>query len=209
VTPERRNPWLAIPLADYEAHMALPQVGQAALLAELLATAVREHAPGSVAIFGCAGGNGFDRVPLDTRLVGVDLNAEYIAAARERYGGRSGLELHVADVTSAELPFAHVDLVYAALLFEHVEPAVALRRIAGKLTTRGVLVAVLQLPSAVHGEITPSPYRSLDVLAPTMRLVDPAALASTAAAEGYVSIGEAVATASGGKRFAVQTYRRS
>jgi hypothetical protein len=82
VAAKPRNPWLAIPLADYEAHMALPEVGQAELLAEVLARAVREQAPRSVAIFGCAGGNGFDRVPSDTRLVGVDVNPRYVAAAR-------------------------------------------------------------------------------------------------------------------------------
>jgi SAM-dependent methyltransferase len=208
VAAKPRNPWLAIPLADYEAHMALPQVGQAHLLAELLAAALREHAPRSVAIVGCAGGNGFDRVPVGTRLVGLDVNPDYVATARARSGARAGLELHVADVTTDDLPFERVDLVYAALFFEHVEPAIALRRLAGKLNAAGVLVAVLQLPSA-HGEITPSPYTSLEALAPTMRLVEPAALARIAAREGYVSMSEGIATASGGKQFAVQTYRRS
>ena len=30
------QPWLQIPLADYEAHMALPDIGQAQMLADLL-----------------------------------------------------------------------------------------------------------------------------------------------------------------------------
>jgi hypothetical protein len=29
-----RNPWLAIPLADYEGQMALPEIGQAQMLAD-------------------------------------------------------------------------------------------------------------------------------------------------------------------------------
>jgi trans-aconitate methyltransferase len=205
-----RNPWLAIPLADYEAHMALPEVGQAELLANVLADAVRVHAPRSVALLGCAGGNGFDRVPAGTRLVGVDLNPDYVAAARVRHGARAGIELHVGDVTADELRFAPVELAYAGLLFEYVEPAVALRRLADKLLLpSGTLVAVLQLPSAAQAEVTPSPYTSLAALAPSMRLVPPAALTRAASAEGYASIGGDVVTASGGKRFAVQTYRRS
>ena len=28
------NPWLDIPLADYEAHMALPSIGQSRLIAD-------------------------------------------------------------------------------------------------------------------------------------------------------------------------------
>jgi trans-aconitate methyltransferase len=203
-----RNPWLAIPLADYEAHMALPYVGQAQLLADVLGDAVRVHAPRSVAVLGCAGGNGFDRVPRGTRLVGIDVNADYVSAARARHATRAGIELYVGDVTADELPFAPVDLAYACLLFEYVEPAVALRRLAAKLLPGAALVAVLQLPSAVHAEVTPSPYTSLAALAPSMRLVPPAALASAAFAEGYASIGDALATASGGKQFVVQTYRR-
>lgn len=29
-----RNPWLDIPLADYEGHMALPQIAQAKMIAD-------------------------------------------------------------------------------------------------------------------------------------------------------------------------------
>jgi len=204
-----RNPWLAVPLADYEAHMALPQVGQAELLANVLADAVRSHAPRSVAVLGCAGGNGFDRVPPGTRLVGVDVNPSYVAEARARHGARAGIELYVGDVT-ADLPsFAPVELAYAGLLFEYVEPAVALHRLAAKLLPDAVLVAVLQLPSAVQAEVTPSPYTSLAALAPSMRLVPPAALTRVALADAYTLVGADVATASGGKRFAVQTYRLS
>ena len=204
-----RNPWLAIPLADYEAHMALPQVGQAELLASVLADAVRLHAPRSVAVLGCAGGNGFDRVPPGTRLVGIDVNPDYVAAARARHGARAGIELYVADLTADELPFAPVELAYAGLLFEYVEPAVALRRLAADLLPGAVLVAALQLPSAAQAEVTPSPYTSLAALAPSMRLVPPAALTRAALEEGYTAVGSEVVTASGGKRFAVQTYRRS
>ena len=204
-----RNPWLAIPLADYEAHMALPQVGQAELSANVLADAVRVHAPRSVAVLGCAGGNGFDRVPLGTRLVGIDVNPDYVAAARARHAAREGLELFVADVTADELPFAPVEFAYAGLLFEYVEPAVALRRLAAKLSPGAALVAVLQLPSAAHAEITPSAYTSLAALAASMRLVSPVALTRAALAEGYTQTGANVLNASGGKQFAVQAYRWS
>jgi hypothetical protein len=56
------SPWLDIPLADYEGHMALPQIAQARMLADELESAVRLHAPSSVAIIGCSGGNGFERL---------------------------------------------------------------------------------------------------------------------------------------------------
>src|SRR5688572_29600439 len=94
-----RTPWLTIPLDDYERHMALPSVGQAQLLGELLADAIHVHRPLSVAVLGCAGGNGFDCIPANVeRLVGVDINADYVAVARRRFGVRRELELHVADL---------------------------------------------------------------------------------------------------------------
>jgi hypothetical protein len=57
-----RSPWLDIALADYEGHMGLPEVAQAELLADVFGALLVEHAPRSVAILGCAGGNGFGRI---------------------------------------------------------------------------------------------------------------------------------------------------
>ena len=42
-----RNPWLDIPLGDYEAHMALPAIGQSQLIADQLDILVRRYAPSS------------------------------------------------------------------------------------------------------------------------------------------------------------------
>src|SRR5438309_637460 len=50
------NPWLQIPLTDYEGHMSLPYVAQADLLADLFGLALQRHLPDSVAVLGCAGG---------------------------------------------------------------------------------------------------------------------------------------------------------
>ena len=186
--------------------MALPHVGQAELLAEVLATALREHAPRSVAIFGCAGGNGFDRVPLDTRLVGVDVNPDYVAVARKRHKKRKGLELYVADVANDELPFEAVELAFAGLLLEYMDPRVALERIGKTLLPGGALVAVVQLASK-RASVTPSPYTSLETLAPSMRLVSTAELVKAALAERYQLRAADVWKASGGKQFAVHTYR--
>jgi trans-aconitate methyltransferase len=201
------NPWLDIPLADYEAHMALPQVGQAELVAQRLDAAVRAHAPAALAVLGCAGGNGFGRLPASLRVVGVDVNAAYVAAARSRYAAQlPRLELHVADVECDALAIEPVDLVYAALLFEYVDAALALDRTRSWLRRGGKLVAVLQMPSDTVAEVTPSPYTTLASLATAMRLVAPQDLAALAAVRGYRLLGTEIAAASGGKRFAVQTF---
>src|SRR4029079_8019651 len=91
------------PLADYEAHMALPQVGQAQLLADLFAAELRARSPASVAVLGCAGGNGFEHAPAALRVVGVDVNGDYVAAARARFAHRlPPLQLHVGDLQRAQ-----------------------------------------------------------------------------------------------------------
>jgi len=49
------NPWLSIPLEDYERHMSLPAVGQAQMIADQFDRALARTAPASVAVIGCAG----------------------------------------------------------------------------------------------------------------------------------------------------------
>ena len=52
------NPWLSIPLADYEGHMGA--VKQLDALSALFARALEVCAPESVAVLGIAGGNGLE-----------------------------------------------------------------------------------------------------------------------------------------------------
>ena len=40
-----KNPWLEIPLSDYESHMSLPEVAQAQLLAGIFSEHLAVHAP--------------------------------------------------------------------------------------------------------------------------------------------------------------------
>jgi hypothetical protein len=49
------NPWLDVPLADYEGHMALPGIEQAQLLSDIFADVLAKFSPRSVAVIGCAG----------------------------------------------------------------------------------------------------------------------------------------------------------
>lgn len=204
------SPWLSIPLADYEAHMALPQVAQAPLLSALFGRLLREHAPRAVAVIGCAGGNGFEQVPPGsaTRVVGVDLNPAFLEQARARFGDRlPGLELVAGDITDARTRFAPVDLVYAALVLEYVEPALALPRLRAGMAGGALLVTVVQRPSEKSAAVTPSPFTSLAALAPVLRLVDPERLAGLARAEGLAETARWLERADGGKEFVVQCFR--
>ncbi|MEW6251269.1 MAG: class I SAM-dependent methyltransferase [Planctomycetota bacterium] len=204
------NPWLHVPLADYEGHMAAPEVAQARLLADMFAAALHSHRPASAAVLGCAGGNGFERIQpeITRRIVGIDLNPEYVREARVRFERRlPGLELYVGDVQRDRFEVAPVELVFAGLLFEYVDASATLPRLPGLLSPGGVLATVLQLPSPTLPEITPSRYPSLAALASIMRLVSPAALKVAAERCGFRETAACTVESAGGKRFSVQEFR--
>jgi hypothetical protein len=81
------NPWLALPLEDYEGHMSSNAVNQLVPLADLFGEALARLRPRSVAILGVAGGNGLQHVDgtITARVVGIDVNPDYLAATRERF----------------------------------------------------------------------------------------------------------------------------
>lgn len=147
----------------YEAHMAMSGIGQSQLLSDILAEALNTYRPGSVAVLGCAGGNGFDRIlpRPETRAVGIDLNPDYIQQAKLRYCPLlPRLDLMVGDIENMRFSFPPADLVFAGLVFEYIDVGRSLRNIYPILTRDGVLVVALQLPTQGMEPVTPSPYVS-------------------------------------------------
>jgi len=69
------DPWLSIPLADYEGHMGADNVQQLSALSGLFKRALDVCLPDSVAILGIAGGNGLEHTNPATikRIVGFDI----------------------------------------------------------------------------------------------------------------------------------------
>jgi hypothetical protein len=203
------NPWMDIPLSDYEGHMALPGVGQASVIAELLGHAITRWAPSSISIIGCAGGNGFEQISPESvkRVVAVDLNPDYVQKTRERHLHRlPSLELHCADVQSEFLNYLPVDFTYAALLFEYVDIPSVLRTVKRNSRAGAALTTVLQLPHAAMSSVSPSPYRSLGSLASHMTLVAPEDMQSAAREAGFAFADVATVELSSGKQFCVQNF---
>jgi len=149
--------------------MASPGVRQLQHLSRVFGGLLDEFSPESVAVLGVSGGNGLEHIDPGRvkRVVGIDINPAYLDLARSRHGARlPGLELVCGDIASCELPPASFDLVYAALVFEYLEPAAAVGRIADWLKPGGVAAALLQLPSPAHGRVSETPYRSVRMLEP-------------------------------------------
>ena len=205
------NPWLTIPLSDYEGHMSLPSIGQADMLASQFAALLAEFSPTSIAVIGCAGGNGFDRVSPDVtkRIVGIDINPHYIEELSNRYAGRiPGLELYVGDIQDPTFSFEPVDLIYAALVFEYVEAEPTLKSLRSICRANGVLAVVLQLPSKSVAAVSPSPFASLQALCPAMRLLSPNTLCAQAQQAGF-ALTASHTLSSSGKDFALLAFQVS
>jgi len=182
------NPWLGIALNEYEGHMSLPSVGQAEMLAKQFETLLAKYTPSSVAIVGCAGGNGLDRISpaICKRIVGIDINPLYIAQTAKRFAATlPGLELYTHDIEQPGLSVAPVEFVYAALLFEYVDLAATFENIKSLCKPGAILATMNQLASASLAAVSPSPFISLQSLAPAMRLIPPAELEAQAAQAGF------------------------
>ncbi len=197
------NPWLAVPLADYEGHMASPAVQQSDALASLFAEALSVRRPASVAILGIAGGNGLERIDsaLTHRIVGLDINPAYLAAVRRRFSKLPGLELHAVDLADRTLPLAPVHLVHAALFFEHAGTGPSLDNALALLGEDGALSVVLQLPSASEPAVGSSGIASIRTLQTHFSLIDPQQFRTTLQERGLEPVYEAHRAVPGGKAF--------
>jgi len=175
------NPWLNVPLADYEGHMGSSAVQQSEPLSRLFAEALTLFGPSSVAILGIAGGNGLERLNPTAvrRIVGVDINPEYLDAVSQRFPQLPGLELHHADLAEETIEIAPVDLVHAALIFEHTGTARALDNAIALVAPGGALSVVLQLPGDPNQNIGKSGYTSVQAHSGHFALVDPAQFSGT------------------------------
>ena len=158
---------------------------------------------------GCAGGNGLDRLESTCveRVVAVDINPDYIAACGTRYANRlAKLDLRCANVESERLRFEPVELIYAALLFEYVNPAATLATLKRNLQPGGTLAAILQLADPQRHAITPSKYQSLNALSGVFKPVVPADLSARALAAGFEFVDSSRVDLPTGKQFQVQTF---
>jgi len=203
-----RSPWLDVPLEEYEGHMAWPSVGQAQLLGDALSLSIERFSPQSVAILGCAGGNGFERIsPSVLRVVGVDINSQFITQTSARFRGRfKELELLAGDIQSDETSFAPVDLIFAGLLLEYVSVETVVTRVPSMLRASGHLVTVLQLPNAGHSTVSPSPFSGVKPLGEVMHFVLPSHLQEVAEARGLVQLESHTVASVAGKQFQVQVF---
>jgi hypothetical protein len=175
------NPWLTVSLADYEGHMRSGEVQQLGVLSDLFAEAVTLCRPASIAVLGIAGGNGLDHIDttVTKRIVGLDVNPSYLDAVRQRYSLLSGLELYCIDLAEQIIDLQPVQLVHAALVFEHAGTRRCLENALSLVGPGGALSVVLQLPSEIEQGVGTSGFPSIQNLKSHFSFIDPIWLCAT------------------------------
>lgn len=168
------NPWLTIPLDDYEGHMGPQGVQQSPVLAELFKCALDRCLPESAAVLGIAGGNGLGEIDttVTKRIVGIDINQQYLEVVERRFGKLPGLELYCRDLAEPGLMLDPVALVHAALIFEHVGLGVALENALSLVAPGGSFAAVLQLASKEEQAVACTKYTSMQRVKQNFALIE-------------------------------------
>ena len=209
-TPNQ-NPWLSIPASDYEGHMSSETVGQLPVLNRIFENVLKDIPSKYLAVLGCGTGNGFEHInpQITERVLGIDINPEYLSILRKRYGSKlQMLELICSDLNTYSCPDNFLDLTYAALIFEYVDFKKILKRISNWLMTEGTLAVVLQLPSLESKMVSATSYCSLKSLEPMMHLVNPEIFSETAEKCGLEISKEIEIPLKLGKRFMVTYYTK-
>ncbi len=181
------NPWLSVPLAEYEQHMNSAEVRQLGALSELFAEAIARCRPSSIAVLGIAGGNGLQHIDssVTTRIVGLDLNPEYLESVRKRYSHLPGLDLRCVNLAEQRIVLEPVQLVHAALIFEHAGVERCLENAIALTAPGGNLSVVLQLPAEDGQPEIMSPFLSIENLGPHFSMVSPPWLSESLAGRGF------------------------
>jgi hypothetical protein len=184
--------------------MDSPAVDQLAPLKKIFADALKKFQPRTVAILGCATGNGIDAVDFEKveKLYALDINASFLDILAVRYSRhRSKIETIVCDLDTDEPSLENIDLAFAALIFEYVDTETVMAKIAKWLSQNGLLVVVLQLPCEEIPEVTPSPYKSLEKLSSIMQLANPEEIIAIARANGLTLFDRKTHKLRSGKEF--------
>jgi SAM-dependent methyltransferase len=205
------NPWLSIPLEDYEGHMGSAGVRQLTALAELFKRALDLCLPESVSVLGIAGGNGLEQIDYAAtkRIVGVDINQRYLDEVQRRFGRLAGLELHCRDLAERDFSLAPVALVHAALIFEHVGLSLALENALSLVAPGGRLSVVLQLPSVDEQGVSSTSYPSMQTLKQDFALVEVNELQRLLAQKGFQQVAQESRSLPAGKTLWLGVFAES
>ncbi len=158
------NPWLEISYSDYENHMK--EVGQAQVLNKLTKYSLEKFTPRNFTLLGCSTGNGLEHIKpeITKNVYAIDINPDYLQITRERFENKiENLKTYNIDIRKDDLTINNIDLFFAGLILEYVEPENALLKIIRTLNKNGILVIVIQ-KNKQTSFVSKTKYKSLEKL---------------------------------------------
>jgi len=156
----------------------MTEVGQAQVLSALTKYALDTYRPERFALLGCATGNGLEHVnpEITKKVYALDINPDYLNKTREKFEHHlKHLEVINADIQKESLHLSDIDLLFAGLVLEYVDPVTALDKMYNTLGHKGVLFVVLQ-KSHQASFVTETRYTALEKLSAISHEVDEAAI---------------------------------
>ncbi len=118
-----KNPWEAIPLADYENHMKLDTVKQLQVLNNMMKEQFYHYSVDTIMILGIAGGNGLEHIDAGRikKVYGVDVNNNFLEKCKARYSHlKDVFECLCIDLSGNQVVLPYSDIVIANLLVEYI-----------------------------------------------------------------------------------------
>ena len=186
------NPWLHIPLEDYELHMSHHLVGQSTLLNALTKKYLDAIKPEDVIFLGIAGGNGLEHIDnqITKSVFGIDINQDYLDTAYKRYKESiPTLQLVNLDITQHSESICKADLIWAALVLEYTGIDKALAFCSNNMRKEGHLVISIQSNNNKQ-TVSPTGIESVKKAGEIFSIVDPEKLTSKASDTGYKLMGK-------------------
>jgi len=186
------NPWLDIPLEDYERHMSHHLVGQSILLNSLTKKYLDETKPETALFLGIAGGNGLEHIDtnMTKSVIGIDINRDYLDAAFERYKNRiPSLQLTNLDIAKNAETICRADFIWAALVLEYTGMDKALEFCTNNIRIGGHLVVSIQANNNIQS-ISPTGIESVKKAGEIFSIVSPELLVNKTLESGFILIGK-------------------
>ena len=186
------NPWLQIPLEDYERHMSHQMVAQSTLLNALTKKYLDEIKPETAVFLGIAGGNGLEHIDnkVTKSVYGIDINPDYLDTASKRYQHRiPSLQLLKLDITQHSENICKSDFIWSALVLEYTGIHNVLVFCKNNLQIGGHLIVSIQSNNNKQS-VSPTGIESVKKAGEIFSIVDPEELLSAAADKGYKFMGK-------------------
>jgi 2-polyprenyl-3-methyl-5-hydroxy-6-metoxy-1,4-benzoquinol methylase len=186
------NPWLHIPLEDYERHMSHQLVGQSTLLNALTKKYLDEIKPATVVFLGISGGNGLEHIDnkITQHVHGIDINQDYLDTASKRYKHKIlSLQLVNLDIAEHSESICKADFIWAALVLEYTGIAKALAFCTNNIRKEGHLVVSIQSNNNKQ-TVSPTGIESVKKAGEIFSIIDPEEMLSKAAEKGFRLIGK-------------------